>query len=149
MHTKGYPKDAINFTFEPFPIGARVSAMDSLVTKRKIRLGASLRSLCVSFRYGGAYGSVLSGHCAGGVQFPTGLRFTKKKGPNASGPFPTARIPTPMAPIKSKRKITLACDGCHGRNYLTFKNASVNPQRLELKKFCRKCGSHTLHKETK
>lgn len=51
--------------------------------------------------------------------------------------------------IKTKRKITLACDICQSRNYATLKNATVNPTRLALNKFCPKCGSHTLHKETK
>jgi len=33
--------------------------------------------------------------------------------------------------------------------YSTKKNRRNNPNRLELKKFCPHCNSHTLHKETK
>lgn len=46
-------------------------------------------------------------------------------------------------------KITLACSECASRNYTTSKNKSANPERLEVKKFCRTCGEHTLHRETK
>ena len=33
--------------------------------------------------------------------------------------------------------------------YATTKNRRNNPNRLELKKFCPHCNSHTLHKEIK
>lgn len=33
--------------------------------------------------------------------------------------------------------------------YSTTKNRRNNPTRLELKKFCKHCNLHTLHKETK
>ncbi len=46
-------------------------------------------------------------------------------------------------------KVTLACSECKQRNYDTEKNKSNNPDRLELKKYCRFCRKHTLHKETK
>ena len=46
-------------------------------------------------------------------------------------------------------KITLACSECKQRNYDTKKNKKNDPDRLELKKFCRFCRKHTLHKETK
>ncbi|BET20520.1 MULTISPECIES: 50S ribosomal protein L33 [Solobacterium] len=49
---------------------------------------------------------------------------------------------------KEARKIILACEECLARNYTT--NGSKNStKRLELKKFCPKCGKMTLHKETK
>ncbi|MFM7390656.1 MAG: 50S ribosomal protein L33 [Vampirovibrionales bacterium] len=54
-----------------------------------------------------------------------------------------------MGVITKKRKIILACADCQSRNYSSFKNASNHPERLELYKFCRKCNTHTLHKETK
>jgi large subunit ribosomal protein L33 len=54
-----------------------------------------------------------------------------------------------MSSAKPKRKITLACDACQERNYLTHKNAQVHRERLEMNKYCPKCRSHTLHKETK
>lgn len=47
------------------------------------------------------------------------------------------------------KKITLACDSCGNRNYSTRKNQAKSPERLEVKKFCKHCKQHTLHKETK
>ncbi|WP_168582131.1 50S ribosomal protein L33 [Gephyromycinifex aptenodytis] len=46
-------------------------------------------------------------------------------------------------------KITLACADCKDRNYITKKNRRNNPDRIELSKFCPKCGKHTAHKETR
>lgn len=50
---------------------------------------------------------------------------------------------------KMSKKITLACTICSSRNYSTNKNMSTNSTRLEVQKFCKYCGKHTLHKETK
>jgi large subunit ribosomal protein L33 len=46
-------------------------------------------------------------------------------------------------------RITLACTECKQRNYDTKKNKKNDPDRLEMKKYCRFCRKHTLHKETK
>jgi large subunit ribosomal protein L33 len=45
--------------------------------------------------------------------------------------------------------ITLACTDCKRKNYSTTKNKKSMPDRLELKKFCKFCRKHTVHKETK
>jgi large subunit ribosomal protein L33 len=45
--------------------------------------------------------------------------------------------------------ITLACSDCKRRNYTTTRNKRETPEKLQLKKFCRWCRAHTLHKETK
>lgn len=45
-------------------------------------------------------------------------------------------------------KITLACTECKQRNYNTTKNKKNNPDRLEMKKYCRFCKKHTVHRET-
>jgi large subunit ribosomal protein L33 len=45
--------------------------------------------------------------------------------------------------------ITLQCGECKERNYSTTKNRKTTPDRLELKKFCRRCRKHTPHKEVK
>lgn len=45
--------------------------------------------------------------------------------------------------------VTLACSECKRRNYTTYKNKRTNPERLELKKYCKWCHGHTLHKETR
>ncbi|WP_110252061.1 50S ribosomal protein L33 [Streptohalobacillus salinus] len=47
-----------------------------------------------------------------------------------------------------KKKIVLACTECLSRNYHSDKN-TANAVRLELKKFCKRCNKHTLHRETK
>jgi len=45
--------------------------------------------------------------------------------------------------------ISMACTQCKRRNYSTTKNKKNNPDRIEMKKYCKFCGSQTLHKETK
>ena len=45
--------------------------------------------------------------------------------------------------------VTLACTECKRRNYTIKKNKSNNPERLEMKKYCRWCRKHTVHKETR
>ncbi|MBN2569044.1 MAG: 50S ribosomal protein L33 [Deltaproteobacteria bacterium] len=45
--------------------------------------------------------------------------------------------------------VTLACDECKRRNYTTTKNKRTTKNRLELKKYCRFCRIHTVHRETK
>ena len=46
-------------------------------------------------------------------------------------------------------KITLACTECKQRNYNMTKEKKAHPDRMETKKYCKFCKSHTLHKETK
>ena len=41
-----------------------------------------------------------------------------------------------MAATDVRPKITLACQECKHRNYITKKNRRNDPDRLELKKFC-------------
>lgn len=50
---------------------------------------------------------------------------------------------------ENRQVISLACDVCKERNYVTEKNRKNDPGRLELNKFCRRCGKHTLHRETR
>ncbi|MFP3982863.1 MAG: 50S ribosomal protein L33 [Desulfurivibrionaceae bacterium] len=45
--------------------------------------------------------------------------------------------------------IALGCSECKRRNYTTTKNKRRTPNKLELKKYCRFCRTHTLHRETK
>ena len=45
--------------------------------------------------------------------------------------------------------ITLACTECKRRNYMTTKNKKTTPDRIELKKYCSFCKTHTTHKESK
>ena len=43
--------------------------------------------------------------------------------------------------------IIVACQDCRRRNYSFFQNKAAD--KLELKKFCRSCRRHTVHKQTK
>ena len=45
--------------------------------------------------------------------------------------------------------ITLGCTDCRERTYSTDKNRRNDPDRLELKKFCPRCRTHTLHREVR
>ena len=45
--------------------------------------------------------------------------------------------------------IHLVCQECKRKNYSTTKNKRTTPDKLEFKKYCRFCGLHTLHRETK
>ena len=46
-------------------------------------------------------------------------------------------------------KVILACTEYKQRNYNTMKEKKNNPDRIELKKYCKFCKKHTVHKETK
>jgi large subunit ribosomal protein L33 len=46
-------------------------------------------------------------------------------------------------------KITLACNECKRRNYMSTKSKRNTPDRLEVRKYCRWCGTHTAHRETR
>ncbi|KJS16780.1 MAG: 50S ribosomal protein L33 [Peptococcaceae bacterium BRH_c4b] len=45
--------------------------------------------------------------------------------------------------------VTMACTECKRRNYTTTKNKKNDPGRIEMKKYCRFCHIHTMHKETR
>ena len=51
--------------------------------------------------------------------------------------------------IGMKQKVILVCTECLSRNYSITKNKRLNVERLELNKYCKNCGKHTLHKESK
>jgi large subunit ribosomal protein L33 len=46
-------------------------------------------------------------------------------------------------------KVTMACQECKRRNYNSMKNKRNDPERIELRKYCKWCGTVTVHKETK
>ena len=46
-------------------------------------------------------------------------------------------------------KVTLRCSECKLRKYNKMKNKKNDPDRLEMKKYCRFCKKHTVHNETK
>jgi large subunit ribosomal protein L33 len=45
--------------------------------------------------------------------------------------------------------ITLACEHCEDRSYHTQKNKRNTTDRLELRKYCPRCKSHQLYRETR
>ncbi|PAT02471.1 50S ribosomal protein L33 [Candidatus Izimaplasma bacterium ZiA1] len=47
-----------------------------------------------------------------------------------------------------RKKIILICEECLSRNYTTYKN-NDDKERLEIKKYCKRCEKHTIHKESK
>jgi large subunit ribosomal protein L33 len=54
-----------------------------------------------------------------------------------------------MAKKAIRLTITLACNECKERNYTSSKNRRNDPGRLELRKYCPRCRTHTPHRETK
>jgi large subunit ribosomal protein L33 len=54
-----------------------------------------------------------------------------------------------VAATDVRPKITMACQVCKNRNYITKKNRRNDPDRLELQKFCPHCRKHTEHRETR
>jgi large subunit ribosomal protein L33 len=56
---------------------------------------------------------------------------------------------TAMARGDVRIAVTLACEDCKRRNYQTNKSKRNNPERIQLRKYCRWCKSHTAHRETR
>ena len=54
-----------------------------------------------------------------------------------------------VAATDVRPKITLACQECKHRNYITRKNRRNDPDRMELKKYCPNCRKHQPHRETR
>ncbi|MCD6528563.1 50S ribosomal protein L33 [bacterium] len=50
---------------------------------------------------------------------------------------------------KKKAFVKLQCQECKRINYFTHKSKKAVVGKLELKKFCKWCRKHTLHKEVK
>lgn len=62
----------------------------------------------------------------------------------------TIRVNLRFMATKYKEKlIGLECSECHRINYYSSKNKKTIKEKLELKKYCKFCKQHTLHKETK
>lgn len=45
------------------------------------------------------------------------------------------------------KKVALACSVCGSRNYMVTKK-QTRADRLQVKKYCKYCDAHTLHRET-
>lgn len=53
-----------------------------------------------------------------------------------------------MAKKGARALYALICKKCKSQNYITEKNKVNRPEKLTLKKFCKKCRQVTDHKET-
>ncbi len=51
--------------------------------------------------------------------------------------------------IKKKPFIKLQCQECKRFNYFTQKSKKMVEEKLKLKKFCKWCRKHIIHKEVK
>ncbi|MBT4985816.1 MAG: 50S ribosomal protein L33 [Ilumatobacter sp.] len=54
-----------------------------------------------------------------------------------------------MAKSDKRVKVTLECTECKERNYITMKSKVNDRERLEMKKYCSRQRTHTVHKETR
>ncbi|MDH5466157.1 MAG: 50S ribosomal protein L33 [Candidatus Aminicenantes bacterium] len=45
--------------------------------------------------------------------------------------------------------ITLQCSECKRRNYTGNRNKKIQKDKVELKKYCKFCKKHTVHKEVR
>jgi len=53
-----------------------------------------------------------------------------------------------MAKKGARILIALVCSQCKSQNYITQKNKLNRPEKLVLKKYCRRCHKKTEHKES-
>jgi len=51
--------------------------------------------------------------------------------------------------VKRKPFVKLQCSECKRINYFVRKSKKLAEKKLELKKFCKWCRKHTVHKEVK
>lgn len=53
-----------------------------------------------------------------------------------------------MAKKGPRQPIILVCTVCKSQNYITEKSKINTPDKLVLKKYCRRCRKRTAHKES-
>ena len=85
------------------------------------------------------------------IAMEEGLRFAIREGGRTVGAGRVTKIDQVGEPVASDKrvKVTLACEVCKRRNYITVKNKTNDRERIEMKKYCRWDRRHTLHKETR
>ncbi|OGK20545.1 50S ribosomal protein L33 [Candidatus Roizmanbacteria bacterium RIFCSPHIGHO2_01_FULL_39_8] len=54
-----------------------------------------------------------------------------------------------MAKKGSRILVGLTCEVCKSQNYVVEKNKINTTSSLKLKKYCKRCKKHTMHKEKK
>jgi large subunit ribosomal protein L33 len=75
---------------------------------------------------------------------------TSRVAPQGGTDVQTREKGTPtVAATDIRPKITLACQECKHRNYITRKNRRNDPDRLEMSKYCPFCRKHQPHRETR
>jgi len=63
--------------------------------------------------------------------------------------LPAGRQVEKQITMSQDNMIKMECGDCRRVNYFSRKNKKILKERLLLKKFCKHCGKHTSHKETK
>jgi len=53
-----------------------------------------------------------------------------------------------MAKKGARQIFALICSVCKSQNYISEKNKLNSTDKLEMKKYCRRCRKHQLHRET-
>ncbi len=53
-----------------------------------------------------------------------------------------------MAKKEQRPVVALICTVCKSQNYVTERNKVNTPEKLVLRKYCRRCRKHTEHKES-
>ncbi len=48
-----------------------------------------------------------------------------------------------------REQIALQCEPCKQKNYTATRNKKLKTEKLQTKKFCPFCRTHTVHKEVK
>ena len=48
-----------------------------------------------------------------------------------------------------KKPVQLECSTCKTRNYSILREAGGNVERLQIKKYCKICRTHTVHNQRK
>ena len=77
------------------------------------------------------------------------MRVAAPSAPAASSRSASSSEPSDEAKNDKRVKITLACEECKRRNYITMKSKVNDRERIEMKKYCRWDKRHTVHKETR
>lgn len=53
-----------------------------------------------------------------------------------------------MAKKEQRLIVGLVCSLCKSQNYVTERSKLNTPEKLKIRKYCRRCRKHTEHKES-
>jgi len=54
-----------------------------------------------------------------------------------------------MAKNENRLFVTMVCQECKNESRSINKNKKNTPDKMELRRYCKKCHKHTIHKEKK